>query len=109
MERANAGAIFDRLDVDLRGGSGEALQSRDPATGAGLGAISAFTRADYDRAVEAALARFQEWRLRPAPRRAGGGRRVGELVWAGEGGRAPVGSPVRGEKPHAGPGGGGGG
>src|SRR3954454_20496587 len=84
MERANAGGIFDRLGVDLRGGSGEALQSRDPATGAGLGAISAFTRADYDRAVEAALARFQEWRVGAPPRRAEAVRRLGELLRQGK-------------------------
>jgi aldehyde dehydrogenase (NAD+) len=80
MERANAGAILDRLGVDVRGGSGEALQSRDPSSGAALGDISAFTRAEYDAAVEAALARFQEWRLRPAPRRGEVVRRLGELL-----------------------------
>ncbi|MGE5047200.1 MAG: aldehyde dehydrogenase family protein, partial [Deltaproteobacteria bacterium] len=84
MERANARAILDRLGVDLRGGSGEALQSRNPSSGAALGAISAFTRAEYDAAVEAALARFHEWRMRPAPRRAEVVRRLGELLRQGK-------------------------
>src|SRR5689334_24759270 len=80
MERANAGAILRRLGVDPRGGSGETLHSRDPSSGAALGAISSFTRAEYDAAVEAAVGRFQEWRMRPAPRRAEVVRRLGELL-----------------------------
>src|SRR3954469_3140116 len=80
MEHAKPEAILDRLGVELRGGSGEKLQSRDPATGAALGGISALTRAEYDAAIEAALVRFEEWRLRPAPRRAEVVRRLGELL-----------------------------
>ncbi|HET7786379.1 MAG TPA: aldehyde dehydrogenase family protein [Myxococcales bacterium] len=84
MNRPTAGKILDRLGVTLRGGSGEALESRDPTTGAALGAIRALTRAEYDAAVEAALARFREWRLRPAPRRAEVVRRLGELLREGK-------------------------
>ncbi len=104
MERANAGAIFDRLGVDFRGGSGEALHSRDPATGAGLGAVSASTREDYDRAVEAALSRFEEWRLRPAPRRAEVVRRLGELLRQGKEPLGRAGLPGDGQDPRRGPG-----
>src|ERR671913_1965822 len=49
--------------------SGETFESRVPATGETLGTFPRSTAADVDRAVEAARAAFEEWRLVPAPER----------------------------------------
>ena len=62
------------------GGPGETLESRNPASGALLGRIRAATRAEYDGRVLSALERFEEWRLRPAPKRGEVVRRLGELL-----------------------------
>jgi len=62
------------------GGSGEALESVNPATGAAQGRIRAATRAEYDERVAAGLRRFDEWRMRPAPRRGEVVRGLGELL-----------------------------
>ena len=53
----------------LDGTSGETFESRVPATGESLGSFPRSTAADVDRAVEAAKAAFEEWRLVPAPER----------------------------------------
>jgi aldehyde dehydrogenase (NAD+) len=60
-------------------GDGALIASESPATGAVLGHARAATRADYDAVVEASRARFAEWRMRPAPRRAELLRRLGDL------------------------------
>jgi aldehyde dehydrogenase (NAD+) len=74
-------AIFERLVASFEaGGSGEVLESIDPATGTPLGRIRAVTRAEYDARVGAALERFDEWRMRPAPRRGELVRHLGELL-----------------------------
>src|SRR5688572_10019218 len=49
--------------------SGETFDSLVPATGEALGSFPRSTAADVDRAVEAAKAAFEEWRLVPAPER----------------------------------------
>jgi alpha-ketoglutaric semialdehyde dehydrogenase len=53
--------------VDAAGG--ETFESLVPATGESLGTFPRSTRADVDRAVEAAKAAFEDWRLVPAPER----------------------------------------
>jgi aldehyde dehydrogenase (NAD+) len=68
------------LSGPITGGSGDAIVSTNPASGASLGEVRAATRADYDAAVEAARARFVEWRMRPAPKRAELVRKLGELL-----------------------------
>jgi aldehyde dehydrogenase (NAD+) len=74
-------AILERIGVGrIECGSGDVLESINPATGAALGQIRAVTRAEYDRCVAAALARFDEWRMRPAPKRGDLVRRLGELL-----------------------------
>src|SRR2546425_7417159 len=81
MRQVNAKAILERMGVNPgHGGSGEVLESVDPATGTVQGRIRAATRADYDRHVEAGLRRFEEWRMRPAPIRGQVVRRLGELL-----------------------------
>src|SRR5436190_3250597 len=45
------------------------LESTSPATGESLGSVPEADAAAVDRAVEAAQAAFEEWRLVPAPRR----------------------------------------
>src|SRR5947199_8571249 len=83
MARTNADEIFDRLGIRLApGGKGESLVSVDPATGERLGSVRVSTRSDYDVAVDAALRRFEEWRMRPAPKRGDVIRRLGELFRA---------------------------
>jgi acyl-CoA reductase-like NAD-dependent aldehyde dehydrogenase len=49
--------------------SGETFESVSPATGDTIGVFPRSTAEDVDRAVEAAKAAFQEWRLVPAPKR----------------------------------------
>src|SRR5438128_7512201 len=81
MRQVNAKAILERMGVNPgHGGSGEVLESVDPATGTAQGRIRAATRADYERRVEAGLRRFEEWRMRPAPVRGQVVRRLGELL-----------------------------
>jgi aldehyde dehydrogenase (NAD+) len=77
----DAKAIFERLGVTPEAsGSGEVLESFDPATGKALGRVRGVTRAEYDARVAAALERFDEWRVRPAPKRGEMVRRLGELL-----------------------------
>jgi len=81
IERAKA--VLDRLGVTaLADGAGEPLESIDPASGRVQGRIRAVTRAQYDARVAAALRRFEEWRMRPAPKRGEVVRRLGELLRA---------------------------
>jgi alpha-ketoglutaric semialdehyde dehydrogenase len=49
--------------------SGETFETTVPATGETLGTFPKSAPEDVDRAVEAAKAAFEEWRLVPAPRR----------------------------------------
>src|SRR5256885_3053776 len=83
MSRERANALLERLGADLRdGGEGDPLESVDPATGQVLGRIRAFGRAQYDACVAASSARFQQWRMRPAPKRGEVVRALGELLRA---------------------------
>ena len=76
-------AILDRLGVTLADdGGGDPIESVDPATGQVQGSIRAATRAQYEARIVAALRRFQEWRMRPAPKRGEVIRRLGELLRA---------------------------
>jgi alpha-ketoglutaric semialdehyde dehydrogenase len=49
--------------------SGETFESSSPATGETIGVFPKSGAADVERAVEAALAAYEEWRLVPAPKR----------------------------------------
>jgi alpha-ketoglutaric semialdehyde dehydrogenase len=49
--------------------SGETFESTSPATGETIGVFPKSGAEDVDRAVEAAKAAYEEWRLVPAPRR----------------------------------------
>ena len=83
MPRERAQALLDRLGIPLRDdGGGEPLDSVDPSTGVQQGRIRAVTRAQYDARVAAALRRFEEWRMRPAPKRGEVIRALGELLRA---------------------------
>src|SRR5215213_308749 len=48
---------------------GDTFESTNPANGDTIGTFPKSSAADVDRAVEAAKAAFEEWRLVPAPRR----------------------------------------
>jgi alpha-ketoglutaric semialdehyde dehydrogenase len=54
--------------------SGETFESVSPATGETIGVFPRSSAEDVDRAVEAARAAFEDWRLVPAPKR-------GELLY----------------------------
>ena len=56
--------------AELEAASGATFESREPATGALLGSFPRSSAADVDRAVDAARAAWEEWRLVPAPKRA---------------------------------------
>jgi alpha-ketoglutaric semialdehyde dehydrogenase len=49
--------------------SGETFESTSPATGDSIGIFPKSNAEDVDRAVDAAKAAFEEWRLVPAPKR----------------------------------------
>ena len=49
--------------------SGETFESTSPASGETIGVFPKSGAADVERAVEAALAAYEEWRLVPAPKR----------------------------------------
>jgi acyl-CoA reductase-like NAD-dependent aldehyde dehydrogenase len=49
--------------------AGETFESTSPATGDSIGVFPRSNEEDVDRAVEAAKAAFEEWRLVPAPKR----------------------------------------
>src|SRR5581483_7016088 len=51
--------------------SGETFESTSPADGETIGVFPRSGAEDVDRAVEAAKAAFEEWRLVPAPKREG--------------------------------------
>jgi len=81
MSRERAKALLDRLGVALRDdGEGQPLESIDPATGQAQGRIRALTRPQYDARVTAAVRRFDEWRMRPAPKRGELIRALGDLL-----------------------------
>ncbi|HWT85346.1 MAG TPA: aldehyde dehydrogenase family protein [Myxococcales bacterium] len=83
MPSERAKAVLDRLGVAAADeGGGESLESVDPSTGRIQGRIHAVTRAQYDARVASALRRFEEWRMRPAPKRGEVIRRLGELLRA---------------------------
>ena len=48
---------------------GETFESTNPANGDTIGAFPKSSAADVDRAVEAAKAAYEDWRLVPAPKR----------------------------------------
>ncbi len=62
--------------------SGERFDSLSPATGETLASFPRSAAADVDRAVAAAKAAFEEWRLVPAPERGALLFRLGELLRA---------------------------
>src|SRR5438105_15742064 len=73
--------LFEQLGIEPSlEGEGRRIESRNPATGELLGQVRAVTRKEYDGRVEAALARFREWRTRPAPKRGELVRELGELL-----------------------------
>jgi aldehyde dehydrogenase (NAD+) len=61
---------------------GEACASLDPTTGKTIASVPAPSDADYDAVMAAATKRFEEWRMRPAPRRGELVRRLGEVLRA---------------------------
>src|SRR2546430_16326412 len=60
--------------------SGEAFEDLDPATGQVIATATKSTKADVDRAVDAARRAFESWRLFPAPKRGEILYRAGELM-----------------------------
>jgi acyl-CoA reductase-like NAD-dependent aldehyde dehydrogenase len=61
--------------------NGKTFENRNPANWSEvLGTFPLSTKEDVDRAAEAALAAFREWRLVPAPERGDILRRVGEIM-----------------------------
>src|ERR1700730_19180792 len=83
MPSERAGALLGRIGVAAADeGGGEPLEPVAPASGRIQGRVHAVTRAQYDARVVAALRRFEEWRMRPAPKRGEVIRRLGELLRA---------------------------
>jgi alpha-ketoglutaric semialdehyde dehydrogenase len=60
--------------------SGEAFEDLDPATGQLIATATKSTKADVDRAVDAARRAFESWRLFPAPKRGEILYKAGELM-----------------------------
>ncbi|MFQ5766887.1 MAG: aldehyde dehydrogenase family protein [Acidobacteriota bacterium] len=62
----------------LEAPQGEIIESLDPATGQVIARVKTAAPAEYDQVVAAAVRRFQEWRMLPAPQRGEIVRRLGE-------------------------------
>src|SRR5579872_1272202 len=76
---------IQRLDNLIGGewapaGSGETFESVSPATGETLATFPRSGEAEVERAVAAAKAAFEDWRLVPAPERGAMLFRFGELL-----------------------------
>src|SRR5690349_377352 len=83
MSRERVSLLLERLGAAPRDdGEGEPLDSVDPATNQVQGRIRSVTRAQYDARMAAAARRFEEWRLRPAPKRGEVVRALGDLLRA---------------------------
>jgi aldehyde dehydrogenase (NAD+) len=80
MHEPRAKEILERIGATSDLGGGQVLESVNPSTGKAQGSIRAVNRAGYDGRVEAALRRFDEWRMRPAPKRGELVRRLAELL-----------------------------
>ncbi|MEZ4314775.1 MAG: aldehyde dehydrogenase family protein [Polyangiaceae bacterium] len=91
MQGTQALSLLDTLGLDraalpgagagtFRPPAGPELITENPATGESLGVVRTATLDDYDAVVAACAARFTEWRLRPAPKRAELVRALGELL-----------------------------
>jgi aldehyde dehydrogenase (NAD+) len=65
-----------------RPGEGPRIASIEPTEGVELGTVGSASEADYEAVMEGALARFAEWRMRPAPKRGEVIRTLGELLRA---------------------------
>jgi aldehyde dehydrogenase (NAD+) len=61
-------------------GEGAPIESVDPTTGKVLATVRGASRREHDRVIDAAHARFLEWRMVPAPKRGELVRRLGELL-----------------------------
>jgi aldehyde dehydrogenase (NAD+) len=79
---AEAAAILKRLGVAPAAHSGGTLVARSPISGAEIGRVREFGRADSDAAIEAAHRAFLEWRGVPAPQRGEFVRLLGEALRA---------------------------
>src|SRR6476619_8590221 len=69
---ANLGAKTFQYYIDgewVDAASGETFESTSPANGETIGVFPKSGQDDVDRAVEAALAAYEDWRLVPAPKR----------------------------------------
>jgi aldehyde dehydrogenase (NAD+) len=60
--------------------SGEQLTSDNPAAGDIIGTVTMATATEYDQAVVAAAAAFDEWRMLPAPKRGEYVRQIGNAL-----------------------------
>ena len=61
-------------------GAGPGIDVGDPVRGGKLAHVGSVDQAGYDQVVDAAARRFEEWRERPAPRRAELVRRLAGLL-----------------------------
>ncbi len=74
------GPVSGVIGASVHGGEGASITTEDPSTGARLGIVRGASRAEYDAVVEHARARFESWRMVPAPVRGQLVRRLGELL-----------------------------
>ncbi|HYS08846.1 MAG TPA: aldehyde dehydrogenase family protein [Myxococcales bacterium] len=83
MARERAQRLLEKLGIELRDdGEGQPLRSIDPTTGEVQGEVRAVSRRQYDARIGSALGRFDEWRMRPAPKRGELIRELGEQLRA---------------------------
>lgn len=61
-------------------GSGERIESLNPATGEPIAGVRAADASDYEEIAAAAVAAFEEWRTWPAPRRGEVVRQLGQAL-----------------------------
>ena len=77
-----AGPLSGAGGAAWRAASGSEIVTANPATGEALATVRAASAEDYEAVLAEGEARFSEWRMRPAPKRAEVVRTLGELLRA---------------------------
>jgi aldehyde dehydrogenase (NAD+) len=80
IEDTLGGPVSGVVGARVHAGEGAAITSEDPSTGVPLGVVRGASEGEHEAVVAHASARFEEWRMVPAPVRGQLVRRLGELL-----------------------------
>ncbi|MBX7194668.1 MAG: aldehyde dehydrogenase family protein [Sandaracinaceae bacterium] len=82
IEDVLEGPVSGVIGARAHAGEGASVTTEDPSTGARLGIVRGASKAEHDAVIAQAQARFESWRMVPAPVRGQLVRRLGELLRA---------------------------